>query len=536
MKTPPTITPKIHTNGKVNGYHAAVNDPFPQDDDVYIPSPDDLAWLANEVNPAPPAPAIPTAAPAAPAAPAPAIQMPSSANTEFIPLPSNVAIPAHMGATACPWLDAYTAFSKRWAPSAYDNYHEAVGLWVLSTVAARRVAFPQGKTRYTSLYIALLGRTSIWTKTTAAEVGAALIRYANLGFMLAPDEMTPQAFISHLSDNSIPKNWDELSKTTQQSIKQKIAFLGQKGWYYDEFGQKVAGIMKESGHMTEYRGLLRNFDDGKEQYEYKSVSRGSDLVERPYLALLANCTPADLQPYAGRGAPLWNDGFWARFAFVSPPEDADRNRGRFPEEERVFPPDLYAPLINWHNRLGVPDVNVIDQTDEDAGKSKRSVEVEPKPPTMITLGAGVSNAFYAYREALLDIVLQTGLTDLDGNYNRLPEKAMRIAALFASLQECNKISMVHWARAQEIAEHWRADLHNLYRQLTSGVEQSKKKSREEAILALLAKKGELSKRDIVIGVRGLSSSDAAEVLPAMVDMGQLVEVKTGKTSIYALAG
>lgn len=467
--------------------------------------------------------------------PSPAM-LPISVNTEFVPLPKEVEIAASIGATACPWLDAYIAFSKRWAPSAYEHYHEAVGLWVLSTVAARRVAFPQGKIRYTSLYIALLGRTSIWTKTTAAEVGASLLRDANLGFMLAPDEMTPQAFISYLSDCSIPKNWDDLSKTTQQNITEKIGFLAQKGWYYDEFGQKIAGIMKESGHMTEYRGLLRNFDDGKDQYEYKSVSRGTDLVERPYLALLANCTPADLQPYAGRGAPLWNDGFWARFAFVSPPEDADRNRGRFPEGERVFPYDLSAPLINWHNRLGSPVVNVVNQADEDSLRPSFSVEVEPKPPTVITFGAGVFDAFYAYREALLDIVSKTGLTDLDGNYTRLPEKAIRIAALFASLQGCNQIGMVHWARAQQIAERWRGDLHNLYRQLTSNVEQSKKKTREEAILALLAKRGESTKREIVQGVRGLSSADAAEVLPSMVDMGLLVEVKSARSATYSLAG
>lgn len=35
-------TKPIYTNGNRNGYHAAVNDPFPQDDDVYIPSPDDI--------------------------------------------------------------------------------------------------------------------------------------------------------------------------------------------------------------------------------------------------------------------------------------------------------------------------------------------------------------------------------------------------------------------------------------------------------------------------------------------------------------
>ncbi len=63
------------------------------------------------------------------------------------------------------------------------------------------------------------------------------------------------------------------------------------------------------------------------------------------------------------------------------------------------------------------------------------------------------------------MVVVSGLTNLDGNYSRFPEKALWVAALFASLSNSLRIELSHWARAQEIAERWRAGTHELYSQL-----------------------------------------------------------------------
>ena len=38
------------------------------------------------------------------------------------------------------WLEEYVDLSRIWSPRAYDDFHEACGLWLLSTIAARRLA------------------------------------------------------------------------------------------------------------------------------------------------------------------------------------------------------------------------------------------------------------------------------------------------------------------------------------------------------------------------------------------------------------
>ena len=59
-----------------------------------------------------------------------------------------------IGVNACPWLNAYIEFSRKWAPRAYDGFHLVCALFVLATVAARRIRIAFGpKGTYTSLYL-----------------------------------------------------------------------------------------------------------------------------------------------------------------------------------------------------------------------------------------------------------------------------------------------------------------------------------------------------------------------------------------------
>lgn len=453
-------------------------------------------------------------------------------------LPGDAHIDASVADGASPWLDAYIEHSRRWSPRSYDGFHEACGLWILSTVAARRVKLDMGGERYTNLSIALAARTSIYAKTTAAKVGMDALREAGLTYLLAPDDATPQAFIRALVAR-IPSDWGELSREKQLTILERVAFAGQKGWYFDEFGQKVSAMMKEGGHMADFRGLLRRFDEAVPDYEYVSINRGSDLVTAPYLALLANLTPADLKPFARRGAALWGDGFWARQAFVTPPPDEPRKKGRFPEGARVTPPQLVSKLKNWHQHLGVPTPQVVERLSEEGkGSGKFDLFVEAPSPRQCVLGEGVRDAFYRYDDALFDIVEQSDNHDLDGNYSRMSEKALRVAMLLGSLENGERIEIRHWARAQQIAERWRADLHSLYNDV-NGSEQSKGEEVEGKIMKLIVDKGGdkgLTKREIHRGVRGVDSNSAGVILQSMVN-GELLEIyHEGKTIYYKVAG
>lgn len=448
------------------------------------------------------------------------------------PLPEKAQIDPSRGEGASPWLDRYVAFSRKWSPRAYEGFHEACGLWVLATVAARRVLLHLGKPRYTPLFIALVARTSLYAKSTTADIAIDVLRMAGLEWLLAADEATPQKFIQDLTPR-LPEDFVSLPDGRRARLTLRLAFAGQRGWFYEEFGQHLQAMNRKDGYMAEFRGIIRRMDDCKDRYEYGTISRGSDVVERPYLALLANLTPADLKPLARRGSSMWNDGFWARFAFVTP-HHMQRKQDRFPSGERIIPSELITPLHEWHERLGVPEVRVEPKVDS-KGDPTGEMRAEVALPELraCTLGEGVEEAFYTYHDGLLEFVERSDNHDLDGNYSRFAEKALRIAMLLASLENGGKIEMPHWARGQAIAERWRADLHALYQEVNSP-EPSEAEALEERILDIVQAKGMPTLREIAQQCWGKSSADLRPCVERLVRKGELEEVPSGKTARYRL--
>ncbi|MDD1775983.1 MAG: DUF3987 domain-containing protein, partial [Candidatus Methanomethylicus sp.] len=290
------------------------------------------------------------------------------------------------GLDACSWLDEYIEFSKNWSPRSYDGYHEAVGLWLLSTIAARRVAITNfGKERYTNLYIILVGRTTLYAKSTVVQIGKELLQKIGLDFLLLPDESTPQRMIKDMSVE-LPDNYDKMNAEQKDRVKLIIAFTGQRGWFFDEFGQNIHLMMRKDGPYSEFRGLFRKFDDTEPKYERSTISRGKETVYRPYLALLGILTPADIAPFAKMGAILWGDGYLARMALIVPPEGLI-TEGQFPEEERVFPESLLKPLVDWNKRLGNPKIKI------EGGKI---TAVEPPASSKLVFTKEVREAYYRY--------------------------------------------------------------------------------------------------------------------------------------------
>jgi Protein of unknown function (DUF3987) len=222
---------------------------------------------------------------------------------------------ARLAQEASPWLDRYIDFSHTWAPRAYDDFHEACGLFDLRTVAARRIRIELGQGVYPSLYQALVSRTTLFSKTTAAAVALGLLRQAGLSHLLSPDDATPQAFLRALVAR-IPDDYEDLSPEKRERLMLQLAFAAQRGWFYEEFGQHLSAMMQRDGIMAAFRGILRRFDDHKETFSHETIGRGLEDIIKPYLSLLATLTPADLKPFAHARSPLWGDGYFARFAFI----------------------------------------------------------------------------------------------------------------------------------------------------------------------------------------------------------------------------
>ncbi|HEX4206420.1 MAG TPA: hypothetical protein VHZ51_19925 [Ktedonobacteraceae bacterium] len=62
------------------------------------------------------------------------------------PLPSHLTFPDWQAYEGCLWLNDFEEFSRHWSPRGFDRAHTAVGIWLLSTIAARRVWLPLGST------------------------------------------------------------------------------------------------------------------------------------------------------------------------------------------------------------------------------------------------------------------------------------------------------------------------------------------------------------------------------------------------------
>jgi DNA-binding PadR family transcriptional regulator len=179
-------------------------------------------------------------------------------------------------------------------------------------------------------------------------------------------------------------------------------------------------------------------------------------------------------------------------------------------------------------------VTVRERTDKD-GKPTGIYDIgnESIAPEQCTLGAGVLDAFYRYHDALQSLLALTTKTDLDGNYTRLAEKALRVAMLLASLENNGQIELRHWARAQQIAEDWRRSLHHLVDQLDEG-EPSAERTIEDKIIELFEQHNELTARMVAKNIRDLASGEAAQYLDRLERAGVVAVRNSSKTKWYRL--
>jgi hypothetical protein len=450
-------------------------------------------------------------------------------------LPAYAQTDEDAAARASIFLDDYIAFSQKWAPRAYAGFHEAAALFALSTTAARRIKIQLGpRGVFTSLYLALASRTSLYTKTTAADLALTLLRRAELTGLLADDDATPQAFLRSLTLH-VPPDYADLEEDAQQDLRQRLAFAGQKGWFYEEWGQHLHAMMQKEGMMAAFRSILRRLDDHQDQYVYSSISRGRDILIKPYVTLLANVTPADLKPFLRMQSPLWRDGYIARFAFIAPGE-APTTLAPFPEGTFTITKALVTTLAAWHKRLGIPRVTVEPirgPKGKDTGRH-RIVFTQVHKETTYTLSPEVRTAFYAYDQAMHELMAYTNNEDLDGSYARFPMKALRIAGLLASLHDdASKYTIwpAQWYRGQAIAERWRRDLHKLMHQVDEGEAPSREARYEQRILDVLKRHGALSIREINRWTK-LAHSDIAAALPVLQTAGVVEESATARTTKY----
>ncbi len=461
------------------------------------------------------------------------------------PLPSYAQIDYTLGKDACPWLDEYITYSKKDATRSASTFHQAVGLWVLDTVVAGRLEGSVKGTESTNLYIMLLAPSTLYAKSTAAKVGKDLIGAAGLGGLLLANQQTPQAYIKSISTKAQEEKL--LSDHMSEKDALRVQFPSQRGLYYDEFGNHLSEIMRRSSPMSAYLEIFKTFFDGDDEWSRDTITRGNEETIRPYLSLLCSTTPDDLKEFAGKDSKLWKDGTFARFVIITPEPDEKPSKARRTNEKLIFPNNLVHGLIDWHNRLGVPQINYAllrsikeanKQGDDDNSNSERigvKEVVEDLPINYLRFSGEAYDAFYNYMDGLRDIITDHKLDKLSSNYGRLAIICARIALIFASFANASEVELKHWAKAQEITEGWRELLHNAFDTLSNTDKTSAESEAEEKVKKVL-KTGKLSRAEIknLAFKNTLSENQLQILLDTMVKLETILKEETKRTVKYCL--
>lgn len=426
------------------------------------------------------------------------------------------------------WIDRYMEWSDYWSPRGHPLMAEAIACYLLSLIAAGRIVIPIDEGVHTHLYVMLAAKTSKYAKTYTVNKGRFLLRSIGLDRLLMEGTSTPEALYK-IAAAVIPSNWDDMSEEEQEQYKGHLIFAGKRGKVFDEFGAQLQGLAQPQGPMKGFHRLFLYWYDDLPEDSTHTIARGGEKVEKPYLALLTSLSIDNVQNLP-KGINLHQDGFFARFAQITPPKN-EWNMREAPAESIWAPKELTEPLIQFHRRLEIPRIEAINEIISSKGKptGRYKVHRSQYPEHVCIIGNGVAEAKARYNNALLTIVNTEGLIpeDLHGNYIRLSLMAYKVAALLAWLTNSGRIELGHWIVAQGITENWRKGSHEFYTQV-QGNDSSSGNKIEKRILRYLdnekvRKRGGLRANEIQGRLGALSSKQVLEHLESMVNIGSVVK-------------
>ncbi len=386
-------------------------------------------------------------------------------DTPLLPQPAQ--LDTSLAEGACPWLDEYVPYSEKASPEGWKDFHPFGGIQTLAAVAANRVYLPMQRAKIsTGLKVVFNARSTLWAKSATADVASELLDAAGLGFLKAPRKTTPAKLLSDMAGKYLPKDYAEWEIERQEAYKKKMAMAGQKTMRFDEFGKFIQAMTQKNSILADFETIFLEFDNPPDVYEPATIVRESEPIENPYLTVLGCMTPSNILMAAKSGADFWTNGLWARFCFVTAPLEGGIIDTRKPGELPI-PQRLIDDLKAWHQRLGVPRIEIDPVRDKNGDPSGRYT-IEKTVPFISHPCTITNEAFRAYEQYRIALkTMRFPHYDFDASYGRLPEMALRMAILMASLSNNNHIEIRHWAKAQELAEILRRSLHRLYNQVNN---------------------------------------------------------------------
>jgi len=157
-----------------------------------------------------------------------------AATPSMPPLPSEVAVLFQHTAPCAAWLDEYIGFARQAAPMTPRSFHEAAGLFLISTCIARRLVCSSGTdTIYPNLFILQVAEPAEYKKTTGLRVARTLLAAAGLAQLLLPDSVTPQGLSEELS-LTLSGQVEQFDSERRAAWLAERAFAAQRAWLLDE--------------------------------------------------------------------------------------------------------------------------------------------------------------------------------------------------------------------------------------------------------------------------------------------------------------
>jgi len=447
----------------------------------------------------------------------PAAPRPEIGSADLLDLPREAQIPPAVqqaGQEVGRWLSDYAAFAADVSERTPHLFHEAIGLWIGGLAIARRLRLRlRHGDLYPNLYVLGVADTTLYAKSTGLEVGSRLIHECFPQLLFAND-FTPEAMLSDLAGRE-PANL-HAADLTEQDREMWLAgrdFSAQRGVILEEMSALLAGLRRD--YMTGMAELLLRLYDCPDLYRRNTRGAGFVVVRHAYLSLLGMTTPARL-----RGAEIhtaWHDGLFARFALLTPENPPARPGDDFERSRPPYPPHLLPDLTRLAN-------------------ARLPVQKFPDPVTArdVEMAEDAKAAWWQYSVALTHTLLASDCPpphQLWGNYARLPAQALKIALILAALdwgpgsrqEPC--LTLPHYARAQGIAERWRASAHRLLDML-SNREVAAEYGKEDRILQLIrgARSRGIAARDVYRALR-LRRADFDALVAGLVHDGLVQPVQ-----------
>ena len=397
------------------------------------------------------------------------------------------------------YLDLYISYSSSISPMTPRIFHESAGLFLASVAIARRLRINMGYGDvFPNLFILWLAPTTLYRKTTALKVARSISRtcYAHL---MAPEDTTPEALIWDMSGQQ-PRNFDKYTIAEQEEWKAGRNFAGQHGWILDEMSGLLNGAGKDYN-----QGLIESIlhlNDCDEHFTRSTMGSGRVTVKNSYLSLLGASTPTAMFNHMTM-PHLWGNGWWPRFAILTPDERPNWCTPEPPENNT----EIIKPLNELYKRL------------------KYGAWPNPHPVIDVKIDPTAHDLWNDYNRAVSFDLLQDDLDGrLYGTYGRLPEQALKIAMILAALDwpentPAPEISLPQITRALLIVETWRDSAHRGIEMTT----QSEAHDFYDRITRIIARlePGGASGRDIFRLMRDKTPSQIELAAYEMVELGIL---------------